>query len=202
MSAYWEIGKLTSEETPRVGSICGDFFGSDHDAAGVIMPVAHQQVHALVHGNHQTANLGQLFADGSDLVPKTLDPSSESTKLAFDAADKEPLPIKGAKDGDQQEADKSQKAVEDVELSGNHHRCHTNLPGHGDYGRAAGHRPKSVGGNFFGSDHDAAGEAGLDPICTSGHVVPHLLAEAADLTLQPADGTAPAVEDAEDSNQQ
>ena len=70
----WEIGKLTGEKRPRARSICGDFFGSNHDAAGVIMAVAHQQIHALVHGNHQTANFGQLFADGAHLLFEALDP--------------------------------------------------------------------------------------------------------------------------------
>ena len=48
----WNYGALMAQ------SVGGDFFGCYDNAAGVVMAVAHEEIHSLVHGQHQAPNLG------------------------------------------------------------------------------------------------------------------------------------------------
>ena len=95
-------------------SVCGYFFGGYHDAAGVIMAVAREEVHSLVHGHNQPANLGELFADVPHLLFEAFDASSESAQFTYDPTHGERLADLKSYQGDQQQGDKCEKAVEDV----------------------------------------------------------------------------------------
>ena len=64
------------------GSVGDDFFGGYHDSAGVVMVVASEEVHAIVHCNHQPTDLGELLPDGSHLLFQALNPGDHTFQLA------------------------------------------------------------------------------------------------------------------------
>ena len=102
-------------------SVCGYFFGGYHDATGVIMSVAREEVHPIMQPPHHSsdfgnlfAKIGELFAEVHHLLLKALDASSEAIELTFHSPDRMRLPNQRDNYGHLQQPDEGQKAVEDV----------------------------------------------------------------------------------------
>ena len=102
-------------------SVGGNFFGGYHDAAGIVMAVACEEVHPVMQPPHHAsdfgelfAKIGELFAEVHHLIFKALDASSESAQFTYDPTHGERLADLKAYQGDQHQGDEGQKAVEDV----------------------------------------------------------------------------------------
>ncbi len=102
-------------------SVGGYFFGGYHDAAGVIMAVAREEVHPIMQRPHHSsdfgklfAKIGKLFAEVHHLLLEPFNPGCETIKLAFHSPNRMRLPNQRDNDGHLQQPDEGQKAVEDV----------------------------------------------------------------------------------------
>ena len=109
-------------------SVCGYFFGGYHNAAGVIMAVAREEVHPIMQRPHHSsdfgnlfakigelfAKIGKLFAEVHHLLLEPFNPGCETIKLAFNSPDRVRLPYQRDNDGHLQQPDESEKTVEDV----------------------------------------------------------------------------------------
>ena len=109
-------------------SVGSNFFGGYHDAAGVIMAVAREEVHPIMQPPHHSsdfgklfakigelfAEVGKLFAEVHHLLLEPFNPGCETIKLAFHSPDRVRLPYQRDNYGHLQQPDEGQKAVEDV----------------------------------------------------------------------------------------
>ena len=143
-------------------SVGGDFFGGYNDAPGFVMTVARQQVHSIMQRAHHSsdfselltkigelfAEIGELFAEVGELFTEVhhllLEPFNsgyEATELALYSAENKSLPYLKTDQSRQQQADESEKAVENVGVSGSHYHYSINVRC-GNYRRQARRRQR------------------------------------------------------------
>ena len=136
-------------------SVGGDFLGGYNDAAGFVMTVARQLVHPIMQSAHQSsdfgellteiselfAEIGELFTEVHHLLLESFNPGDEATELALYSAKNKSLPYLKTDQSRQQQADESEKAVENVGVSGSHYHYSINV-GCGNYRRQARRRQR------------------------------------------------------------